>query len=645
MTFKKFLRFIVFVLILLLVETRLWAESAKKPAAKNETLDYTLLAGRMPEAGGSFTPDRGFLAHLLGQTDQVKIYRVSAHFKVYPADPVKVLPGPLPRVELCRGEYEPFQIVVKSARNLKAVTVRLEGMPEGLTVECQPVGVVNIKQSKVRTGLTPDPLHNDPKFDVAAGQNQSFWITLHAERSAKPGDFGLRGRVVAGKEVLLTFACPVRIWDFPMPKRPHLAYICEYRPFNDNGHYKGLWDWPVERQVKLFRTYYRWYERNRMEAGVIFPTFNALPDKKGQWSIVNRDAFIKYQREFQKEFPGVFQVMFQRWMVGYGNAYPEFNSKPGQEIFENLKHNMQLYVNLARENNLSPERVVWYAGDEPISPHYDTRQKPIASLNAYVKALRPYTGGMPVFASAWPFDRDLLASVDIWSMRSWGMPGALLERMPIGQAMNFGKCVALTLDNSDNMLMDRQAVNHRLDPWQAWYAGVPMLEYGMNQLWQMTPWDPAENWFSPSWPVPGDMNLTYPPPSEDQVVSCLRVELLREGMEDYEYLWLLRHASYVIRASDKGGPESDLLRRIDECLWDAWQWIDDGTNRYKDTSYIGMCTNLKKDQIPELTARFDVLRDRMGQTLQEVNRKGFFKESAIDTGHKLPREWYKYDNP
>ncbi len=612
---------------------------------KKEAPDYTLLAGRMPGAMESYSPERGYLGHLLGRNNEWEIYRVSDHYKVYPTDPVKVLSGSPPRVEFCRGEYEPFQIVVKSIRNLKAVTVQWEGMPEGVTVECWPVGVVKIKQSKIRAGWTPDPLHNDPTFDVSVGRNQSFWITLHASRSAKPGDFDLQGRVVAGSKVLLAFTCPVRIWDFPMPKMPHLAYICEYRPFNDNGHYKGLWTWPAERRAKLFRTYYRWYERNRMQAGVIFPTFAARPDEKGQWTIVDREAFIKYQREFQKEFPGVFQVMFQRWMIGYGNHYPEFNSKKGQEQFEDLKHHMQLYVKLARENNLGLDRVVWYAGDEPIMPHYDTRQQPIASLNAYVKALRPYMGGMPVLASAWPFDRDLLASVDIWSMRSWGMPGALLERMPIGEAMNFGKAVALTLDNSDNMLMDRQSINHRIDPWQAWYANVPMLEYGMNQYWQMTPWDPAENWFSPAWPVPGDMNLTYPPPSEDQVVSCVRAELLREGMEDYEYLWLLRHASFVIRGSEKGGQESDLLRRIDECLWDAWQWISDGSNRYKDYSYIGMCVNLKKDRIPELADRFDALRERMGRTLEEVNRKGFFKESAIDTGHKLPREWFKYDNP
>lgn len=123
-------------------------------------------------------------------------------------------------------------------------------------------------------------------------------------------------------------------------------------------------------------------------------------------------------------------------------------------------------------------------------------------------------------------------------------------------------------------------------------------------------------------PVPGDLVLNYPPPSEDQVVSCIRAELIQEGMEDYEYLWLLRRTSYILRTTDLGGSESDLLRRIDECLWDAWQWISDGTNRYKDTSYIGMCANLKSDQLPELADRFDRLRDHMGQTLQEAGRKG-----------------------
>jgi hypothetical protein len=546
-------------------------------------------------------------------------------------------------VRLCRGEYEPFQVVLKSTQAIKAVTVQFEGLPEGLTVECQPVGVVNIKKSLVRAGLTPDPLLNDPRFEVPANRNQSFWVTLHADRSVKPGDIELKGKVLADSGTLLNFTCPVRVWDFPMPKLPHLAYMCEYRPFNDAGHYKNLWSWPIERQAKLFRANYRWYGRNRMQAGVVFPAFYVSRNEKNEWGIDNAEALKTLYPQLWKEFPGVFQVMWlRRWMVGAGTGYKDIATKDGQEKLASIQNAMTLFVAFAKKNNWPRERFIWYVGDEPICPHYTTRQQPIESINAYVKALRMYTGGMPIFASAWPFERDLLASVDIWSMRSTGRP---LKRMPVEQAMNFGKAVALTLDNSDNTLMDRQAINYRIDPWHAWYAGVPMLEYGMNQYWQIHPWDPEENWWNAKRPVPGDMNLTYPPPSEDQVISCIRAELIREGMEDYEYFWLLRHASYVLRAAEEGGGENDLLRRIDECLWDAWQWIYNGSNRNEAISYIWMCANLKNDRIPELADQFDHLRSRMGETLQEVCRKGFFKNEAIDSGHKLPREWYKYDNP
>ena len=597
-------------------------------------------------------PGPTIVGHPLLASEGLSIYRVSPHYKVYPEDPFEVAPEAMPRLELCRGEYEPFQIALRSAEALEDVTVEAEGLPEGVTFQCQPAELVDIKQSKVRTGLTPDPLLNDPRIDVPAERNRSFWLTLRSERGAAAGDFELACRVLAGSKELGAFRLPVRVWDFPMPKLPHLASLVEFRLCNAaSSFYKGFYEWPIERQIRLIRAHYRWYQKHRLQPGVVWPEVRVEQDASGEWVFANRDVVAEYFPQFWKEFPGVFQFMWLRTgLVGYGTNFPQIDTEEGQKELEYQRNLWRLFLELADEKGWPVrERYVWYAGDEPICPHYETREEPIRSLRDYVRAVRPVVGNMAVMASAWPFDRTLLSSVDIWTMRAYCSPDFPLDRMPVAEARCYGKALGLTLDGSLNLCMDREAINHRLDAWHTWYDDLPMMEYFSNLWWQFCdPWNPPEQWYSEGFCVPGDGNIIYPPKDgmpEDQILTSIRAENLREGMEDYEYLWLLRHASKVIRSrSDaRAATESDLLERIDRVLWDARQWVYRGASRGKDDKYILMTYNLRPERMPWLASKLDRLRSEMAATLQEAYRKGYLEESTIDQGHKPPRYWTSAD--
>ncbi|MBN2312260.1 MAG: DUF4091 domain-containing protein, partial [Candidatus Hydrogenedentes bacterium] len=571
--------------------------------------------------------------------------------KVYSEDAFEAIQGEVPEAGLCRGEYEPFQIVIRSSKDCGGVTVSATGLPRGVTLECQPVGLVDIKVSKVRAGLTPDPLHNEPRFDITAGRPQSFWITLHAAGDAETGPFDLACRVLAGEEELAAFTLPARVYDFPMPLRPHLASMVEFRPWNDKGYYKDedgrrLSEWPVDRQARVYRAFYRWYHRNRMQPGSVFPRLNISKGDDGTYGFSNGDAVNQCAQEFFKEFPGTFDVMWIQRLMGYTTHFPAPDSDEGREKIEYIREYVRLYVEFAKAHDWPLERIVWYAGDEPICPHArrdpKSKEGPIEALNACVSAVRPVLDGVPVFVSAWPFDRELLAAVDIWAGRPYG-EGSIMPRMELIEAANYGKAVAITTDNSNNILMDRQAINYRMDPLQAWYADVRMIEHWSNMYWPKTPWTPSPAWFSDTFVVPGDGNLCYPPAREDEVVSSIRAELMREGMEDYEYLWLLRHASYVIRGSASAGDETELLRRIDSLLWDFRHWIIRSMGRDDATEYIGICCNIPSERIRTAGDELDQLRAKMQGALEEAHQKGYFDEDVIDAGQPPIRTWFRHD--
>ena len=63
--------------------------------------------------------------------------------------------------------------------------------------------------------------------------------------------------------------------------------------------------------------------------------------------------------------------------------------------------------------------------------------------------------------------------------------------------------------------------------------------------------------FSPSQDVPGDGVSMYPGPSPSQPLSSVRLEIMRDGEEDYEYLVLL---DKLIRKAEARGESTPALR-------------------------------------------------------------------------------------
>ncbi len=598
--------------------------------------------------GSEATDEHTIPAHLLHKAPGLSVYFVSNHFKVYPNDPFDEMGGEVRSIGFGLGEYEPFQMVVCSDKPLPAVTVRIIGLPQGVSYECQPVGLVDIKRSRVRAGLTPDPLHNDPAFDIEAGGRQSFWMTLHATRKATAGPFMMRCAVMSGDRTLARFVLPARVWNFPIPLRPHLASMIEFRPWNRSSHYPDLFNWPVEQQAKIYRKYYKWYHRNRIQPGAIFPRPVIRKDDQGEYHVLNGEDVNRYFQQFRQEFPGTFDVLWIQRLIGHTQKHwLDPDTEEGMEKILHVRGYLKAYVEMARKYDWPLERFVWYAGDEPIMPHArrgdgSSKDLPIKTLNVAIRTIRPVLHGMPIFVSAWPFDRELLSVVDIWPGRSYATLNSPMPRMQTVEAVNYGKAVALTTDNSYNILMDREAINHRLDPLHAWYADLPMIEHWSNMFWQKKPWNPDE-WFSKTFIVPGDGNLVYPPPNDEEVVSCIRAELMREGMEDYEYLWLLRHASWVIRNSPNAGEECDLLELIDNHLWDARDWIVRNSPSSSNYDYIGLCGNIPGSRLRSAALELDLLREAIQETLAEVNKKGYFQPEQIDAGQKPIRQWFRHD--
>jgi hypothetical protein len=109
-------------------------------------------------------------------------------------------------------------------------------------------------------------------------------------------------------------------------------------------------------------------------------------------------------------------------------------------------------------------------------------------------------------------------------------------------------------------VIDRPGLQARIIPWLAWLERVEGLVYYSTTDWNTDPW--LQPWFNDG---NGDGFLFYPPKNDgtlafnacnaqsNRLVPSMRWELLREGMEDYEYLWLL----------NKGAPQIGVTNPAD----------------------------------------------------------------------------------
>jgi len=91
-------------------------------------------------------------------------------------------------------------------------------------------------------------------------------------------------------------------------------------------------------------------------------------------------------------------------------------------------------------------------------------------------------------------------------------------------------------DGTPNLAIDFDSMDYRIVPWLAWKYEIKGFLYWCVNWWTIV--DPFESAANTKWQQNGNGLLFYP--GEQGPIDSLRVEVFRDGMEDYEYFILLR---------------------------------------------------------------------------------------------------------
>jgi len=465
-------------------------------------------------------------------TEGIAVWTENSMRKIYPTYVPERLPEkPRAAVALARNERESFQVAIASDRPLRGVTVRMSdlrndggGVISKDNVKWYQVGFVWVRRpsnhpdAKRRPNWCPDPLLEVKQFDVQPGTTQPIWITVYAPPDAAPGTY--KGDVAIHAEGQQTITVPVEVtvYDFALPAETHIKNAFALMDGFLKKVYGGISP-ALRRQTLDFMLEHRLNpdDISRTKPPAIEDLVYC--DKRGlnAFNVVN---LVPPPKE---------GALWVCWSPK--RAYtPEFK--------EQLAARLDGYMAELRKRGLIGN-AYFYGWDERPKDYFDI----IKDVCGFVKKKYP---GVHTFTTArfMPDERWRDDNMD------WYCP--LLPRYDPAKADEIRKageqvwwyvCCGPRYPYPNFASCDYPAIEGRLIWWMTRLWRVDGLLY-----WHVNFWNYPDNNIIESGPyvkwrmtniarMTGDGVLTYPGP--DGLLSSIRLENIRDGIEDYEYLHLL----------------------------------------------------------------------------------------------------------
>ncbi|WP_027186391.1 DUF4091 domain-containing protein [Desulfovibrio inopinatus] len=579
-----------------------------------------------------------------------------------------------------RNETEPFQIAVKPSSS-GAVTVNVSDFGSGVITELFQVKYVDIEQvsdSLGQTGPYPDPLwplENGATVQLAGGVNTAFWVSVAVDTTASAGDH-------IGSVTINGVAVPVvlHVFDFSLPERPSIlsqmntsfqTILSAYSVPGTSTEYwnyvdmvkeffmahrltpKGpLWPGGLTSQGAPFIGYdcagtftdtdgiwgfeqpaEKYLGGNGFNNGVGFPSFMAATFKNNDSSQDQRPSSFCGHTLSASDWLGNTDSAYNTAWFAYMEALERY--------LENLGYLNMAYYYFANEpqDQADYDAIAWYAQE---------MKKVAPDLRLMVsEEPRPEIYNHPVYTDA---------AIDIWLpvLNNYDPTVSHARKKQYNEDTWIYFLHGTRPPYFNPITLDHPGLEARFTGWFLWKYRISGLAYYSCNNWNKNPWtNPMTDGHN------GDTFLLYPPSEENVAISygennhrlvpSIRIELLRDGLEDYEYLKIL----------SGGDPQVDVTNTADS---QADKIISGLTSYTRDDDFlanvrklIGMKIGGEIDTIPDIqpagsdekaTALYINFQDPNGEPLDDplvVNGHTYKKVGWDAYDENLGYGWYGND--
>jgi Glycoside hydrolase 123, catalytic domain/Glycoside hydrolase 123 N-terminal domain len=334
------------------------------------------------------------------------------------------------------------------------------------------------------------------------------------------------------------------------------------------------------------------------------PGPNLIPDPGFEQGLGEMDVKIDFgawdkaaERAFNELHMNSFALPVQGMGGGtfhsryYGSIGPY---KQGTPEYERLmtKYLGLVTDHLAEKGWLDKQYVYWF--DEPEPRDYDFVKEGMALLKRCGPKVRRMLTEEPI--------EPLFGSVDLWCPVVPNMdPVACAERQRAGDQIWWYVCTGPKAPYT-TLFIDHNAIEMRMWLWMTWKWNIQGVLVWATNYWTspcaypapklQNPWEDPMSYVS-GYDLPvghigywgnGDGRFLYPPNrkvGEDKTkhlggpVNCIRWEMLRDGIEDYEYLYLLRSLVERAQGEPAAAEAAKLLAIPEEIVTDKTHFTRD----------------------------------------------------------------------
>ena len=543
----------------------------------------------------SFLNDADF-GELITSTGSEDIWWSKATYKISKNRPAPQKKSGGIKISAAKGEFEPFQIVVTPKSVTKNFSIEAGDLTgaSGSIISKENITIKQVDYVPIAKpsdlwgckGLWPDPLplFDAPK-DLSAGCNWPFWITVKIPENAVAGIY--QGNLqLTSDNSKQTIPFAVQVYNFSLPKSPSMKSAFGFSPAEVQRYHNLKTPEELDNVIDLYNQNFRDHRISPYNPVSQHPIKYELVKDKLEF----RFDFADFEKAGKRYFDDFGFTTYHLPLVGMGGGTFQSRSKgkigsyeqgtpEHEKLFKNFASTLENY--LREKGWLDKGYVYWF--DEPEEKDYEFVQEGMDLIHRNAPGLKRMLTEEP--------GKELSGYVDIWCpILDQYKEKDCVEQQKAGKEIWWYICTG-PKQPYPGLFIDHPAVDLRTWLWMSQKYHVQGCLVWQSNYWTSSAAFPAPAMQDP-WQDPmsyvsdydyppgfkgywgnGDGRFIYPPKDWNSStkkicgpVDSIRWEMLREGMEDFEYFHQLEQMINSGKLSDSQKEQAEKLLQIPETI-------------------------------------------------------------------------------